>query len=57
MKMLAFLAAALVLAVAGHGHVHRAVDFRIGRTRVLANPRGCDKTEAVGFRPGLVVEV
>lgn len=40
-----------------HGHVHQAVDFRIGRTRVLANPRGYDKAEAVDFVPDLVVEV
>ncbi len=40
-----------------HGHVHNAVDFRIGRTRVLANPRGYDKAEAVDFVPDLVVEV
>lgn len=25
-----------------HGHVHRAVDYRIGRTRVIANARGHD---------------
>ena len=40
-----------------HGHVHQAVDFRIGRTRALANPRGYDKAEAVDFVPDLVVEV
>ena len=40
-----------------HGHVHRAVDFSIGRTRVLANPRGCDREAWVGYRPDLVVEV
>ena len=40
-----------------HGHVHQAVDFSIGRTRVLANPRGYDKAEAVDFVPDLVVEV
>ena len=40
-----------------HGHVHNAVDFRIGRTRVLANPRGYDKAEAADFVPDLVVEV
>lgn len=27
-----------------HGHVHRSVDYRIGRTRVLANARGHDSS-------------
>ena len=40
-----------------HGHVHDAVDFTIGRTRVLANPRGYNKAEARDFTPDLVVEV
>ena len=40
-----------------HGHVHNAVDVQIGRTRVLANPRGYDKVEAMDFVPDLVVEV
>lgn len=40
-----------------HGHVHDAVDFTIGRTRVLANPRGYNKAGARDFTPGLIVEV
>ena len=40
-----------------HGHVHQAVDFTIGRTRVLANPRGYNKKEARDFTPDLVVEL
>ena len=40
-----------------HGHVHRAVDFSIGRTRVLANPRGYDREAWVGYRPDLVIEL
>jgi hypothetical protein len=31
-----------------HGHVHHSCDYRIGATRVLANPRG--------YAPGGVVE-
>ena len=31
-----------------HGHAHHAVDYRVGRTRILCNPRGhCD--ERTGF--------
>lgn len=40
-----------------HGHVHDAVDFTIGRTRVLANPRGNNKDEARDFVPDLVVDL
>ena len=39
-----------------HGHVHWAVDFRIGRARVLANPRGYDGEEAKDFVPDPTVE-
>lgn len=38
-----------------HGHVHHAVDYGVGRTRVICNPRG-HTDEATGFLPGLVVE-
>lgn len=43
-----------------HGHVHDSVDYRIGATRVLANPRGYvkdGKPENAAFNPGLIVEV
>jgi predicted phosphodiesterase len=39
-----------------HGHHHRKRDFRIGETRVIANPRGYPGEES-GFEPGLVIEV
>jgi hypothetical protein len=39
-----------------HGHVHASFDYRIGETRVLANPRG-HPGENPAFRPGLTVEV
>ncbi|WP_207539610.1 metallophosphoesterase [Sabulicella rubraurantiaca] len=40
------------------GHIHQSQDFRIGRTRLVANPRGyvvLDPNPA--FRPDLVVEI
>lgn len=36
-----------------HGHVHRAADYRVGRTRVVCNPRG-HADEHSGFDPGMV---
>lgn len=43
-----------------HGHVHQHHDYRIGNTRILANPRGYDGPdwyEDSGFIEDLVVEV
>jgi predicted phosphohydrolase len=41
-----------------HGHMHDPVDYMIGDTRVLANPRGYLPWEADnGFEPGLYFEV
>jgi 3',5'-cyclic AMP phosphodiesterase CpdA len=52
-----------------HGHVHASRDYRVGRTRILANPRGHDTShrtrggvwrderENASFDGGLVVEV
>ena len=43
-----------------HGHLHRAVDYRVGGTRVVCNPRGYegpDWAEETGWTEGLVVEV
>ncbi len=39
-----------------HGHVHRAADYMVGRTRVVCNPRG-HVDERTGFVPDRVVEV
>ncbi|MBN6824641.1 metallophosphoesterase [Methylobacterium radiotolerans] len=39
-----------------HGHVHRAVDFRVGRTRVVCNPRG-HQDEVSRFEANLVIDV
>ncbi|MBO9170020.1 metallophosphoesterase [Rhizobium sp. L245/93] len=41
-----------------HGHVHHRVDFTIGKTRVLANPRGYPNEPSFrAFDPRLVVEI
>jgi len=39
-----------------HGHVHDSCDYRVGRTRVLCNPRGYG-SENPAFDPSLTVEV
>lgn len=40
-----------------HGHVHTPVDYRVGRTRVLCNPRGYPHEPNPTFNPTLVVEI
>jgi len=40
-----------------HGHTHTACDYKIGRTRVVCNPRGYPGEADTGFRPDLVVEI
>jgi predicted phosphodiesterase len=43
-----------------HGHTHDSFDYRLGGTRVLANPRGYvrnGKVENPDFDPGLTVQV
>jgi predicted phosphodiesterase len=41
-----------------HGHVHHRVDYMIGDTRVLANPRGYPKEPSFrSFDPRLVIEI
>ena len=40
-----------------HGHIHAPADYRLGSTRVLANPRGYPKEQVAGFDAALVVEV
>ena len=39
-----------------HGHTHDSFDYRVGRTRVVCNPKGYE-TENPRFDPSLVVEV
>jgi Icc-related predicted phosphoesterase len=40
-----------------HGHIHRCCDYVMGKTRILANPRGYPTELETGFNPDLVVEV
>lgn len=41
-----------------HGHMHDPVDYKIGETRVLSNPRGYpSETDSNGFMPGMYFEV
>lgn len=40
-----------------HGHTHWPVDYRVGNTRVLGNPRGYTDEPVKGFDPALVVEL
>lgn len=40
-----------------HGHMHDPVDYRIGETRVLSNPRGYVPYEGDEFLPGFYFEV
>jgi predicted phosphohydrolase len=40
-----------------HGHVHRAVDYMLGPTRIVCNPRGYSDEPSTGFDPGLIITV
>ena len=41
-----------------HGHMHDSVNYRIGETMVLSNPRGYNpKENSVGFNPRFSVEI
>jgi Icc-related predicted phosphoesterase len=41
-----------------HGHVHKTLDYKIGNTRVICNPRGYPREQPyINFNAGLVVEV
>ena len=40
-----------------HGHIHHRVDFTVGGTRVVANPRGYPTEPHTDFDPSFVVEV
>lgn len=40
-----------------HGHIHHRVDFTLGGTRVVANPRGYPTEPHTGFDPSFVVEI
>jgi predicted phosphodiesterase len=40
-----------------HGHMHSCCDYMLGKTRVLANPRGYPAEPKIGFNPALVAKV
>ena len=40
-----------------HGHTHYWVDYSIGNTRVMCNPRGYAGEDVRGFDPNLVIDV
>jgi hypothetical protein len=40
-----------------HGHTHWPVDYRIGETRVISNPRGYTDEPVAGFDPALVIDL
>ncbi len=40
-----------------HGHSHHSVDYCLGATRVLCNPRGYPDEQRGKFDPGLVIEI
>jgi len=41
-----------------HGHIHSSSDYRIGRTRVVCNPRGYTPSQInPDFNPALVIEL
>lgn len=43
-----------------HGHIHQAVDYEVGSTRIVSNPRGYQfdpSDQNNGFDPGLVIEI
>ncbi|MBP0017634.1 MAG: metallophosphoesterase family protein [Cyanobacteria bacterium SBLK] len=40
-----------------HGHLHHSVDYYIGNTRIISNPRGYPQKFNPKFDPGLIVEI
>ncbi|MEM9538136.1 MAG: metallophosphoesterase [Cyanobacteria bacterium P01_E01_bin.42] len=40
-----------------HGHIHHSVDYHIGNTRILSNPRGYPNGFNPQFNSGLIVEI
>jgi len=41
-----------------HGHPHNRVEYRLGRTRIICNPRGhVEETSARTFDPSLTIQV
>jgi Icc-related predicted phosphoesterase len=40
-----------------HGHIHHQLDYRMGKTRIICNPRGYPDEPSDRFEPNLVIEV
>ena len=43
-----------------HGHTHDVLDYKIGETRIICNPRGYEGdsyTENTGWNPNLLLEI
>lgn len=40
-----------------HGHTHTAFDYKLGKTRVLCNPRGYEPGEHTGYNPKLRLDL
>lgn len=40
-----------------HGHIHSSVDYYIGQTRIISNPRGNPHSRNLDFRDDLVIEI
>jgi hypothetical protein len=40
-----------------HGHIHHSSDYRLGKTRVLANPQGYPHDPNPDFKPNLIINL
>ncbi len=40
-----------------HGHIHTPIDYMLGNTRIICNPRGYVNEKYNGYRPKFVIEV
>ena len=40
-----------------HGHIHDVCDYKIGRTRIVNNPKGYPQEPAPGFNPDCVIDI
>lgn len=40
-----------------HGHIHSSLDYMIGKTRIVTNPRGNPRSRNLDFRDNFVIEV
>lgn len=40
-----------------HGHMHESLDYGVGSTRIVCNPKGYDRENASGFDPAMVLDI